>query len=205
MKPMNPEMRKSALRRYLVLRVKLIEFLDLNAVLQGINSQQFTVSNPVGRIPSDFAAALRTVQLSWFAVLIDKSKDGMDATKLWIELFPEHRVQIEDVWTQIESAWITIRAFRDKAGFHADKPIAFFKARNDVLLERQSIDAAIKKFQDLLRVLLNAEAKELPDLYQAVDEFLDELEETNQLKYKRADFKRYLMLSPPVADTSTVL
>jgi hypothetical protein len=205
MKPMNREMRKSSLRRYLVLRVKLIEFFDLNAVWQGINSQQLTVRNPVGRIPSDFAAALRTVQLSWFAVLVDKSKDGMDAIKLWIELFPEHKEQIECVWAQIESAWAIIRAFRDKAGFHADKPMAFFKARNDVLLEQQSIDTAIEKFQDLLRVLLKAEANELPDLYQAVDEFLDELEEKNQLKYTRPDFKRYLMLSPPAADNSTAM
>jgi hypothetical protein len=122
---MNAEMRKAALRRYLVLRVKVIEFFDIGALQQGLGAQQFAVTTPVGRISSDFAADLRTVQLSWLAVLVDKSKDGMDAFELWSELFPKHKTQIQEVWARIEPTWNTVRTFRDKAGFHADKPLAF--------------------------------------------------------------------------------
>jgi hypothetical protein len=191
---MNAEMRKHALRRYLVFRVKVIEFFDIGALRQGLNAQQFAVPSPVGRISSDFAAGLRTVQLSWFALLVDKSKDGLDAINLWSGLFPKHKTQIQEVWARIEPTWNIIRAFRDKAGFHADKPTAFFKARNDVLRQKEAVAAAIEEFRQLLGVILKAEAEELPDLGQAVDDFLDELEGKLQARYDRAEFKRYLML-----------
>jgi hypothetical protein len=191
---MNADMRKAALRRYLVLRVKLIEFFDIGALRQGLEAQQFTVTTPVGRISSDFAASLRTVQLSWFAVLVDKSKGGMDAIKLWSELFPKHKTQIQEVWARIEPTWNIIRTFRDKAGFHADKPLAFFKARNDVLAHQQALAAAMEEFRVLLGIILRAEAEELPDLEQAVDDFLDELEVELQIQYDRTQFKRYLII-----------
>ena len=85
---MNAEMRKQALRRYLVFRVKVVEFFDIGALRQGVKTQQFSVPTPVGRVSSDFADSLRTVQLSWLALLIDKSNGGMHAIKLWSELFP---------------------------------------------------------------------------------------------------------------------
>jgi len=191
---MNAEMRKHALRRYLVFRVKVIEFFDINALWQGLNAQKFTVATPVARRPSDFAAGLRTVQLSWFVLLVDKSKDGMDAINLWSELFPKHRAQIQEVWARIEPTWKIIRSFRDKAGFHADKPLAFFKARNDVLVQKQQVAAAIEEFRELLGIILRAEAEELPDIEQALDDLLDELEAKLQARYNRTEFKRYLML-----------
>jgi hypothetical protein len=189
---MNAEMRKHALRRYLVLRVKIIEFLDIGALRQGLKAQQLAVPNPVARTPADFADSLRTVQLSWLALLIDKSRDGMDAIKLWSELFPTRMPEIQVVWNRIEQSWNLIRAFRDKAGFHADKPPAFFKARHEVLASH--VATAIEEFQNLLRIILHAEATELPDLEQAVDDFLDEMEVQLHSRYDRAEFKRYLML-----------
>jgi hypothetical protein len=200
-KPLNSEMRKHALRRYLVLRVKLIELFDINAMYQALIAQLITVPNPVQRAPSDFAAALRTVQLSWFAILVDKSKDGMDAIKLWVELFPKHRAQIEEVWARIEPAWTKIRAFRDKAGFHADKPAAFFKSRREILGD-QNVKEAIDDFHKLLGIILKAESEELPDLEDAVDSFLGEMENEHQVKYDSAEFKRYLMLGKPAASNS---
>jgi hypothetical protein len=191
---MNAEMRKHAIRRYLVFRVKVIEFFDMDALRQGLTAGRFTVPTPVGRISTDFADSLRTVQLSWLALLVDKSKDGMDAIELWSELFPKHKTQIKEAWARMEPTWNTIRAFRDKAGFHADKPLAFFKARNEVLVHEQEVTAAIEEFQNLLRVILKAEADELPDLGQAVGDFLDDLEVKLQVRYDRAEFDRYLML-----------
>ena len=60
-------------------------------------------------------------------------KNGMDAIKLWTELFPKYRQEIKETWARINPAWDIIRTFRDGAGFHADKPRAFFKARLDVV------------------------------------------------------------------------
>jgi hypothetical protein len=186
------EMRKHALRRYLVLRVKIVEFFDMGALRQGLKNEQFTVPTPVGRISSDFADSLRTVQLSWLALLIDKN--GMNAIELWKELFPKHISQIEEVWDRIEPMWDVIRTFRNKAGFHADKPLAFFKARSRIIDEQKNLAAAIDDFQKLLRTILKAEASELPDFGHAVDDFLDELDAKSKRKYDRAEFKRYLLL-----------
>ena len=174
---MNGEMRKHALRRYLVFRVKVVEFLDLGAMRQKLLRGNLSVPNPVGRKPSDFADSLRTVQLSWFALLIDKN--GMDA---------------EETWDRIKSAWEIIRSFRDRAGFHADKPRAFFKARHEVIAQTQKVGEALDDFQKLFRTILHAEATELPDFPQAVDEFLDDMEKDVGAPFNRKEFKRYLII-----------
>jgi hypothetical protein len=189
---MKAEMRRNALRRYLVLRVKIVEFLDIGALRQELTAQRVKVLTPVGRVSSDFGDSLRTVQLSWLALLIDKN--GMNAIELWRELFPKHSAQIEETWERIKPMWDVIRAFRDKAGFHADKPFAFFRARSLVVEKQEELASAIDDFQKLLRTILKAEASELPDLKQAVDDFLDELDSENKRKYDRPEFMRYLLL-----------
>jgi hypothetical protein len=186
------EMRKRALREYLVFRVKAIEMLDIGAVRQNAAAGSLSIQNPVGRRPSDFADSLRTPHLSWFALLIDKN--GMDVIKLWSDLFPSHKQEIKETWNRIKPAWDVIRTFRNRAGFHADKPKLFFKARHEVIAQQQRIREAIEDFQKLFRTILKAEASELPDLPQAVDEFLDELEAEHHSSFNRQEFKRYLMI-----------
>src|SRR5260370_31779600 len=145
---MNAEMRKSALRRYIVFRVKAMEFLDMAVIWKALDADQISVPNPVQRTSSDFAAGLRTVLLSWFALLIDKN--GMDVIKLWMDLFPKHRTEIEEVWSHIKPTWEIIRSFRDRVGFHADKPLRFFEARNAVTVQTSAIEAAIQEIRSLL-------------------------------------------------------
>ena len=182
------------MRRYVVFRVKAIEFLDIGALRQALNKGEVVPSTPVGRIPRDFADSLRTVQLSWFAIFIDKSKDGMDVIKLWKELFPKYKTQIEEAWARMEPAWHVVRRFRDKAGFHADKPSAFFKARREIIEQQEAVTAVVEEFGRLLSLLLNAEPTELPDLEEATEGLLAELEAKQGGRYKRDEFKRYLML-----------
>ena len=185
-------MRRDALRRYLVFRVKTIEMLDIGVVRQTAAHGKLAVPNPVGRLPKDFADSLRTPHLSWFAVLIDKN--GLDVINLWSDLFPKHRKEISETWARIQPAWDIIRSFRDKAGFHADKPKAFFRARHEVIADQQKVAQALEDFQKLFSTILQAEPAELPDLSKSVDEILDEMEAEHHSKYDRADFKRYLML-----------
>jgi hypothetical protein len=198
------EMRKHALRRYVVFRVKAIEFLDIGALRQGVKNGDFCPRTPVNRIPNDFADSLRTVQLSWFAIFIDKGKGAMDVIKLWKELFPKHIAQIEKAWDRMKPAWDILRRFRNKAGFHADKPVAFFNARRQILVRRQTVIAALNEFQRLFRIFLKAEPQELPDLEEAVDCLLDELEGRDQQHYNRNEFKRYLMIPNTRKSTWTV-
>lgn len=188
------EMRKHALRRYVVFRVKAMEFLDIATLRQALKAKEFCPRTPVNRTSNDFADSLRTVQLSWFALFVDKSHDGLNVIELWKELFPKHRQAIQDAWTRMAPAWDVLREFRDRAGFHADKPPRFFNARRRVLLENRLVTGALNEFEQLFKILLNAEGTELPELEQAVDSLLDELEGEHGHKYDRSEFKRYLIL-----------
>jgi hypothetical protein len=192
---MNAEMKKHALRRYIVFRIKAIEFLDLNGIRQTLLRGEIAVPNPVGRTSSDFIAALRTTGLSWLAVFVDKSRNGMDVIDLWTQLFPQRKDEIVAAWKVMEPAWDLIRAFRDRAGFHADKPAAFFNARAAIIENEKLITVALEEFQKLMRSILNAEPKELPELENALDSFLDELEANGSYRYKRDELKRYLMIA----------
>ena len=189
---MHAQMRKDALRRYLVFRVKMIEMLDIALLRQTAAAGNISVPNPVDRLSKDFADSLRTSHLSWFALMIDKN--GMDVIKLWSELFPKHRNQINETWARIKPAWDIIRGFRDKAGFHADQPRAFFKARFEVVAYQKEVTVALDDFRRLCITILHAETAELPDFTNAVDEFLTEMEAERCSKYDRAEFKRYLMI-----------
>jgi hypothetical protein len=185
------EMRKSALRRYVVFRIKAMEFLDLNALRNSLKANQISPA-PQIRPPQFMADSVRTVVLSWFALFVDKN--GLDVTKLWIELFPKHAARVREAWTRMEPVWQTIREFRDCAGFHADKPKKFFAARYKIRAEDQRLDAALKEFAELLKFFLKAEAQELPDLETALDALLDDLEKEHGAIYKREQFKAYLMI-----------
>lgn len=186
--------KRNTLRRYLVLRIKLLEFLDLAAIRKAISSDRLAVENPVGRISSDFADSLRTMQLSYLALFVDKSRDGMNAIKLWKEVFPEHLQVIDLTWKEIEPAWELIRQFRNKAGFHADKPEYFFEARSAVVLKSELIASALQSFQSLLRDIFVWEAAITPALSSTLDELLDHLEKKPGVKFNRSEFRRYLML-----------
>lgn len=198
------EMRKSALRRYIVFRVKAIEFLDLLTLMNSLLKVggQGTVqlpSFPPNRHSRFVANSIRTVVLSWFALFIDKSKDGMDAIKLWCEVFPQYATRIQEAWQRMQPAWSIIREFRDKAGFHADKPLKFFQARYKVRAQYHAqLEMALKEFEQLFKFLLNAEERDLKDeLERALDSLLDDLEKElreSKYKYQREQFKAYLMI-----------
>ena len=192
--PLNPKMRTAYLRRYLVYRVKLIEFFDLMAIRQALIGNHTAVPTPVGRSKEDFIGGLRTILLSWMALFIDKSKDGMNVIQLWKELFPKLRAEIDDAWQKMRPAWDIIRTFRDRAGFHADTPARFFGARSDIIAGKAAVTRALEEFERLQRKILKSEGEMLPDLESALDDLLDELEKNQNGKYRRSEFKRYLMI-----------
>jgi hypothetical protein len=193
------EMRKHALRRYLVFRIKLMEFLDIDAMRQGLEKNEFLPRTPVNRITTDFIAALRTAEISWFAIFIDQTRNGTNVLDLWKELFPQHTTEIDTAWAQMKPAWVFVRKFRDEAGFHSGKPTAFFNARADILVQRKLIDPALEEFKNLLGKMLRAEKTELADWEKAVDELLDEQEAAHGFQYKRDEFKKYLMIPKAIA------
>lgn len=195
-------MRKSYMRRYIVFRVKAMEFLDLLVLLNSLHGMGNNATVPIPSFPqfrpARFVAdSIRTVVLSWFCVFIDKSKDGMDVIALWSEVFPKHKSRIQTAWKGMEPAWEVLRTFRDSAGFHADKPMKFFAARLEVRTKFDSqINAALREFETLFKFLLKAEESELKDeLEPALDSLLGDLEKKHKgLNYQREQFKSYLMI-----------
>lgn len=199
---MNGPMRKSALRRYLVFRVKAMEMLDLNVLHQAAISGKLEVPNPGSRLPKDFAASLHAPLLGWFALVLDKQE--VDVMQLWSELFPKHRKEIDSAWEHIQPASDIVREFRDRAGFHTDKPRPFFLARHQVIANQQMLATALEEFWKLFAMLLEAEADELPDLEREVDEFLDAVQSELRVEYDRLELKRYLKIRASSPGLSTV-
>ena len=185
------EMRKSALRRYVVFRVKAIEFLDLNGLYQGLIHGNVKPYPPF-RSAGHMADSLRTVLLSWFALFVDKN--GMDVIKLWKEVFPQHTIRVQEAWVKMEPTWQILRDFRNRAGFHADEPLNFFGARHRLRSEIKQALAAMFEFEKLFKFFLKAEEQELPELGKALDSLLDELEKKHGSTVKRGEFKAYLMI-----------
>lgn len=207
------DVRKSALRRYIVFRIKAIEFLDLIALFNVLRRNQMRqsemheqkskcaaglaplVSFLSFRPPSFVADSIKTVLISWFALFIDKN--GLDVISLWCEVFPAHASQTNAAWKRMEPAWEIIREFRDRAGFHADKPLRFFDARYRLRKEWSTVATGLDEFKRLLDFfIMTAEQKELGDeLGSALDLFLDEIEKRHGgAKFKREQVKAYLMI-----------
>jgi hypothetical protein len=138
------------------------------------------------------ADSLKTIQISWLALFVDKN--GMNVIELWKRVFPQHAELVKEAWAKMEPTWPVLREFRDRAGFHADKPFKFFGARHRLRLEIRQVKAAILEFEKLFKFFLNVEAKELPDLEEALDALLDDLEKMHGGTYKRAQFKAYTMI-----------
>jgi len=184
-------MRKAALRRYVVFRVKAIEFLDLGGLHLGLLNGNVKPYPPF-RTAANMADSLRTVQLSWLALFVDKN--GTNVIELWQQVFPQHAKRVQEAWEKMEPAWPILREFRDSAGFHADKPLRFFSARRNLRTKIKQVEASILEFEKLFKFFLVAEAKELPNFEEVLDSLLDELERAHGGTFRRAEFKAYVMI-----------
>jgi len=80
-------LRRDALRWYLIYRIKLLELIHFHLLWKALEKQNFTPENLLGHDGGDFANSVRTAALSWFATLVDQSRDGMDVFQLWRQLF----------------------------------------------------------------------------------------------------------------------
>ena len=98
--------------------------------------------------------------------------------------------------------WPILRDFRNRAGFHADKPHKYFGARHRLRSEIKQVEAALLEFEKLFRFFLKAEQTELPELEEALDALLDELEKAHGSTFKREQFKAYMMIPDTRTNTA---
>ncbi len=87
-----------------------------------------------------------------------------------------------------------IRTFRDKAGFHADRPGAFFAARYELLADPTALTTA-NLFLELFIRIVKLEPVELPDLSEKLEELFDDLDRQHpERTADRQVFRAYLMM-----------
>jgi len=187
-------MRKDALRRYMLYRMKSLELLHLYLIYGDLTEHGHIPPNELGHQGRDFADSVRTVLISWLATFVDQSQDGMNVFDLWRLLFPKHRDEIERVWNELEPQMELIKNFRDRVGFHADTPLRFFAARDRISGRNPKLAAALKSFMGLQILLFRQEDEELPDFVPTAEELLLDVELKLNVSVNRDWFKRALIL-----------
>ncbi|HYL92527.1 MAG TPA: hypothetical protein VEW69_05155 [Alphaproteobacteria bacterium] len=177
--------------------------MHLHLILGELRANKFTPENIVGYTSEEFARSIQTVTLAWFATLVDHGRDGLKVFDLWRQLFPKHKERIEGVWREIEIAWNLVWMHRDKIAFHADKPLAYFKARIEMHENLGTVIKALDSFLALSVFLLTIEDEELPDFGQVVQEMLKEI--GDQLGYRiNSNQFRKLMTMPSEEDIASL-
>jgi len=186
-------MRRDALRRYFVFRMKLIELFHFHSLMDDLANEKFVPTNIMDHDGREFAASLRTALLSWYCTIVDQTQGGLNVFNVWRELFPRHRDEIARVRLEVEQHWEALRNFRDKCGFHADTPRNYFLAKQNLLSNPQTVKA-MQDFLDLAKMLVLREEEELPDFVDEVETCVLDLELTEGLRVRRETLKKLLIL-----------
>jgi hypothetical protein len=187
-------MRRDALRRYFVFRMKLNELFHFHLLWGALADEEFFPENVMDHDGRVFAESVRTALLSWYCTIVDRTTGGLNVFNIWRELFPNHREEIERVRAEVEPHWEVLRNFRDKCGFHADTPRNYFLAKQKVL-ENPQVAKAIQDFLDLAKLLILREEEELPDFVPEVENFLLDFElEKDNYGISRNALKKLLIL-----------
>ncbi len=100
------QLRRDALRRYFVFRMKLVELFHFHLLMEALVDEKFVPENVMGHEGRDFAYTVRTALLSWYCTIVDRSEGGLNIFNVWRELFPNHRDEIEQVRARVEPDWV---------------------------------------------------------------------------------------------------
>jgi hypothetical protein len=187
-------MRRDALRRYFIFRMKLIELFHFHLLWGALADEKFVPDNVMEHTGRDFAESIRVPLLSWYCTIVDRTQGGLNTFNVWWELFPDHRREIERVRGEVEPQWEVLQTFHDKCGFHADTPRSYFLAKQKIL-DNPQVAKAVQDFLDLAKFLINHEEAELPDFVPEVEAFLLDFElEKGNRGINRNALKKLLIL-----------
>jgi hypothetical protein len=186
-------MRKDALRRYFVFRMKLMELIHFHLLWRALDRNEFFPDNVMGHDGADFSNSVRIASISWFCTVVDCTGGGLNAFDVWLQLFPRHQREIEAVRSEVDTDLGVLREFRDRCGFHADTPKKYWRARHGIVGKPQ-LEEALQKFVSLATFLIKNESEELPEFSHEVEEFLLEYESEFKTTVNRESFKRMLIL-----------
>jgi hypothetical protein len=187
------QLRRDALRRYFVFRMKLVELFHFHLLMEALVDEKFVPENVMGHEGRDFAYTVRTALLSWYCTIVDRSEGALNIFNVWRELFPNHRDEIEQVRARLEPNWEILKNFRDKCGFHADTPRNYFLAKQKLLDNLQVVNS-MQEFLDLAKKLIKVEDTELIDFVPEVETALLDFEIEGIFRVNRDAMKRLLIL-----------
>src|SRR5271169_3725802 len=134
------QIRKHDLRRYMIYRIKLMEWLQVFLLWIGCKEGSVNPPNTMGHDGQDFQETLRTVLLSWLSTIVDTHRDGLNVFDLWLRLYPQHSERISQVRAEIEPQLTVLRDFRDRVGFHADTPDKYFAAKSALVINKNAVE-----------------------------------------------------------------
>jgi hypothetical protein len=187
------QLRRDALRRYFVFRMKLIELFHFHLLFSALLDEQFIPKNVMEHEGRDFAYTVRTALVSWYCTIVDRTDGGLNIFNVWRELFPKHRDEIEQMRAKVEPDWKILKNFRDKCGFHADTPRHYFLAKQK-LLDNVQVVQSMREFLDLAMKLMKLEDTELVDFVPEVETTILDLELEGACKVSRDAMKKMLIL-----------
>ncbi len=192
--------RRAALRLYLIFRIKLIEFLDLHKLNALLESEGFAEDGKSPRTSQHLRISLRTGIISYVALLLEENKQSLNLHSILKTLFPSAAQDIDETWQRLVPGLKDLKAFRDKVGFHADHPQAYFRARRAVM-DHPEATKATEDFVRLCERILRLEAFALPDLERKLDGLFDELDQADaERETDRQAFRNYLMMNSQVGN-----
>jgi hypothetical protein len=157
-----PALTDKEVSTYLVFRIKTNELIHLHMLWLAIKDGHcgesiFEIGNQTIR------ETLRTVAMAWFSTIVDKN--GLNIFPLWEKMFPQYQRRIALYRAAIQPELDLLRAFRDRAAFHAEPVFSkFFAPRKDMYDHIDKIIESIQHFLTLSKFLIKREHTADPDL-----------------------------------------
>jgi len=141
--------RAKAGRQYVVFHLKLMEVLHLTLLSIHLSDTGSYPDNSLGHGVDQFKETLLGATVSAFMSISDNPQ-STNTREIWKQLHPAHAKSIDRVWVRrISHGERVMKAYRDQAGAHGDRPQKYFDAKIELLKNAQQVLAALSAFLGL--------------------------------------------------------
>jgi hypothetical protein len=165
--------RKEALAEYLVYRSRTCELLQMFQILLDLKGKKYVPQNQFSRTP---AATVQNMLVGIFASFMETNKQALNVFDVWVALYPNEEIRIEETWKKIEPYIGLVRDFRNNVSFHASRNLrGYVKSLRAYEGNEKLIAFAMKEFGQLSTDLLRKESKALPNLWEDAGPILKEV------------------------------
>jgi hypothetical protein len=159
-----------AFEAYLVYQIRIREYIQMFQILRDIQEGRYC---PESSGPESPATTVLTYVTGIFASLMDKTEDALNIFDVWEALYPSDlQGEIVDVRNAIEPTLKTIRNYRNKVAFHANRNLKeYVEAMKDFRKQRSDVVLVIQRFLELAEKLVKDQGR-IPDYESRLDHAL---------------------------------